>query len=238
MDWVIRNLPMIGGLTLQHLVLSLVPVALALVISLVLGYLLHLTGRAANPILAVTSVVYAIPSIALFVALPVVLGTKILDPVNIIVALTLYSVVLLNRNVVDGLRSVPEDVVDAATALGYGRIRRLLTVELPLAMPVILGGLRVVTVTNIAMVTVGAVIGTGALGQLFGIGFNTGYVVPILTGIVAVMLLALLADALILLVQRSFEPGREGLDTHDASALLLDQRTSQRRVETSSGGRR
>lgn len=209
MDWVIRNLPMIGQLTLEHLVLSLVPVAAALVISLVLGYLLHLTGRFANPILAATSVVYAIPSIALFVALPVVLGTRILDPVNIIVALTIYSVVLLNRNVVDGLRSVPSEVVDAATALGYGRMRRLLTVELPLAMPVVLAGLRVVTVTNIAMVTVGAVIGSGALGQLFGIGFNTGYLVPIVTGIVGVMLLALLADGAILLAQRTWFPGAE-----------------------------
>lgn len=204
MDWVIRNLPMIGELTVQHLVLSLVPVVAALVISLVLGYLLHLTGRFANPILAGTSVIYAIPSIALFVALPVILGTRILDPLNIIVALTLYSVVLLNRNVVDGLRSVPHEVTDAATALGYGRLRRLLTVELPLAMPVILSGLRVVTVTNIAMVTVGAVIGSGALGQLFGIGFGNGYLVPIITGIVAVMLLALLADGAILLVQRNW----------------------------------
>ncbi|MGD7707561.1 ABC transporter permease [Microlunatus sp. Y2014] len=199
----IDNIAMIGELTLQHLVLSLVPVALALLVSLVLGYLIHLTGRAASPVLAVSSVVYAIPSIALFVGLPVILGTRILDPINIIVALTIYSVALLNRSVVDGLRAVPAEVNQAATAMGYGRVRRLFGVELPLAMPVVLSGLRVVTVANIAMVTVGAVIGMGALGELFNIGFGSGFLTPIIVGIVAVMVLALLADGGILLLQRA-----------------------------------
>lgn len=202
MEWLGRSLPMIGQLLVEHLVLSLVPVVLALAISLVLGWLIERTGRIANGILAVTGTVYAIPSIALFVALPIFLGTQILDPVNIVVALTIYSVVLLNRSVVDGLRAVPAEVRQAATALGYGPTRRFFAVDLPLAMPVVLSGLRVVTVANIAMVTVGAVIGMGALGQLFSIGFNSGFLVPIVTGVVAVMALALLADGAIVAVQR------------------------------------
>ena len=202
MEWLGRSLPMIGRLLVEHLVLSLVPVVLALAISLVLGWLIARTGRIANGILAVTGTVYAIPSIALFVALPIFLGTQILDPLNIVVALTIYSVVLLNRSVVDGLRAVPAEVRQAATALGYGPTRRFFAVDLPLAMPVVLSGLRVVTVANIAMVTVGAVIGMGALGQLFSIGFNSGFLVPIVTGIVAVMALALLADGAIVAVQR------------------------------------
>lgn len=202
MDWIIRNLPLIGGLTRDHLWLALVPVVAALILSLIIGYLIHLSGRAANAVLAATGVIYAIPSIALFVALPVILGTRILDATNIIVALTIYSLVLLNRSVVDGLRAVPEETKQAATAMGFGPFRRLLRVELPLAMPVILSGLRVVTVSNIAMVTVGTVIGAGALGQLFSIGYNSGFLTPIVVGIVLVMLLALIFDGVILLAQR------------------------------------
>lgn len=206
MNWLNRSWPLIGSLTAQHALLSFAPVLLAMIISLVLGYLLHRTGRFANVLLAATGVVYAIPSIALFVTMPLILGTRILDPINIIVALTVYSTVLLNRSVVDGFRSVPTEAVQAAHAMGFGTIRRVLTVELPLALPVMLSGLRVVVVTNIAMVTVGAVIGMGALGQLFDLGFNSGYVVPILVGIACVMTMALLADGLILLIKNLLLP--------------------------------
>lgn len=206
MTWLSRSWPLIGELTAQHALLSFAPVLMAMIISLILGYLLHRTGRFANVLLAATGVVYAIPSIALFVTMPLILGTKILDPINIIVALTVYSTVLLNRSVVDGFRSVPDEARQAATAMGFGTLRRLLTVELPLALPVMLSGLRVVVVTNIAMVTVGAVIGMGALGQLFDLGFNTGYVVPIVVGIALVMIMALLADGLILLIKNLLLP--------------------------------
>ncbi|MDN5725216.1 MAG: ABC transporter permease [Propionibacteriales bacterium] len=206
MNWLSRSWPLIGELTAQHALLSFAPVLLAMVISLILGYLLHRTGRFANILLAATGVVYAIPSIALFVTMPLILGTRILDPINIIVALTVYSTVLLNRSVVDGFRSVPEEARQAATAMGFGTLRRLFAVELPLALPVMLSGLRVVVVTNIAMVTVGAVIGMGALGQLFDLGFNSGYVVPIVVGIALVMIMALLADGLILLIKNLLLP--------------------------------
>ena len=120
---------------------------LALVLALPHGYLVFRTGKGANPVLAVLGVIYSIPSLALFVALPVLLGTRILDPLNVVVALTIYSVALLVRSVVDGLRSVPEDVKQSASAVGFSRFGRLLRVELPLAMPVIFAGLRVVTGT-------------------------------------------------------------------------------------------
>ena len=165
--WVQRNLAMIAQLTGEHVILSIIPVLAAFVISIPLGYLVFRTGRFANVVLAVLGVVYAIPSLALFVVMPVILGTKILNPLNIVVALTIYSVALLVRSVVDGLRSVPATVNSSAAAVGFGRTRRLFRVELPLAMPVIFAGLRVVTVSNIALVSVGAVIGIGALGELF-----------------------------------------------------------------------
>ncbi len=152
-EWLNRNLAMIGGLLVEHVILALVPVVLAFVISLPLGYLVFKTGKPANVLLAILGVIYSIPSLALFVLMPLVLGTQILNPVNIAAALTVYSIALLIRSVVDGLRSVSPSVKQSASAMGYGSFRRLFGVELPLAMPVIFAGLRVVTVSNIALVS-------------------------------------------------------------------------------------
>lgn len=204
--WLNRNLTSIGSLTAQHALLAVVPVVVALVVSLPLGFLVFRTGKAANVILAVLGVIYSIPSLAMFVALPVLLGTQILNPVNIGVALAIYSVALLVRSVVDGLRSVPFAVKQSASAIGFGWFRRLVRVELPLAMPVIFAGLRVVTVSNIALVSVAVVVGGGALGQLFDTGFNRNFYTPIIVGLVLTVVLALLADAIILLVQRGALP--------------------------------
>jgi len=204
--WINRNLGYIGGLTAQHALLAVLPVLAALVVSVPLGFLVYRTGRAANAILSVLGVIYSIPSLALFVALPVLLGTQILDPVNIAVALAIYSVALLVRSVVDGLRSVPSSVKQSASAVGFGWFARLVKVELPLAMPVVFSGLRVVTVSNIALVSVAVVVGGGALGQLFDTGFNRNFYTPIVVGLVLTLLLALVADAIILLIQRGTLP--------------------------------
>nr|WP_239579297.1 ABC transporter permease subunit [Microlunatus panaciterrae] len=200
----------IGDLLLQHAVLAILPVLAALVVALPIGYLVYRTGPVANGFLSVFGVIYSIPSLALFVALPVILGTQILDPLNIAVALAIYSAALLVRSVVDGLRSVPADVKQSATSVGFGAARRLLRVELPLAMPVIFAGLRVVTVSNIALVSVAAVVGGGALGQLFDRGFRNSFYTPIIVGLVLTLILALLADALILLIQRGALPWARG----------------------------
>ena len=143
-------------------------------------------------------------------ALPLVLGTSILSPLNVAVALAIYSVALLVRSVVDGLRSVPASVKQSATAVGFGWLRRLARVELPLAMPVIFAGLRVVTVSNIALVSVAAMIGSGALGKLFDRGLASRFYTPLIVGLVLSVLLALLADALILLIQRNSQPWARG----------------------------
>jgi osmoprotectant transport system permease protein len=204
--WIQNNLPDIASLLGQHVVLAVVPVLAALVIALPLGYAVFRTGRGANPILAVLGVIYSIPSLALFVALPLVLRTTILNPLNVAVALTIYSVALLVRSVVDGLRSVPDDVKQSASAVGYGRWGRLVRVELPLAMPVVFAGLRVVTVSNIALVTVAVLVASGGLGQLFLRGYNSIFYTPLIVGLVLTVALALLADAVILLIQRGALP--------------------------------
>ena len=208
--WIDRNLPLIGRLLLEHVALAVLPVLAALLVSLPLGYLVFRTGRLANFLLALLGVVYSIPSLALFVALPLVLGTRILDRLNIAVALAIYSVALLVRSVVDGLRSVPDSVKQSASAVGYGSVRRLLAVEFPLAMPVIYAGLRVVTVSNIALVSVAVIVGGGGLGVLFDRGLRNEFYTPILTGLVLSLLLALVADALILLAQRRSLPWFRG----------------------------
>jgi osmoprotectant transport system permease protein len=204
--WIQRNLAMIGNLLVDHIILSVLPVLIALVISLPLGFLVFKTKRVANVILAFLGVIYSIPSLALFVMMPLILGTKILNPVNIVAALAIYSIALLVRSVVDGLRSVPASVKQSASAVGYGWLRRLFRVELPLAMPVIYAGLRVVTVSNIALVSVAVLIGSGALGKLFDLGFGSFFYTPIIVGLVLMLALALVADALILLIQRGTLP--------------------------------
>lgn len=205
-EWLNRNLEMIGRLLVEHMILALVPVVLAFLISLPLGYLVFRTGKVSNSLLAVLGVIYSIPSLALFVLMPLLLGTQILNPVNIAVALAIYSTALLVRSVVDGLRSVSPLVKQSASAVGYGSVRRLFGVELPLAMPVIFAGLRVVTVSNIALVSVAALVGSGALGKLFDLGFGSDFYTPIIVGIVLTVVLALAADAVILLLQRGSLP--------------------------------
>jgi osmoprotectant transport system permease protein len=204
--WIERNLSMIGSLLVEHVVLAVLPVLIAFVVSLPLGFLVHKTKRAANLILAFLGVIYSIPSLALFVMMPLILGTKILDPVNIVVALAIYSTALLVRSVVDGLRAVPPAVRQSATAVGYGWPRRLFKVEFPLAMPVIFAGLRVVTVSNIALVSVAVLVGSGALGKLFDLGFASYFYTPIIIALILMLTLSLIFDAVILLIQRGTLP--------------------------------
>jgi osmoprotectant transport system permease protein len=191
----------------DHIWLAFLPVAIAFVLSLPIGWAVVRFGWLRHPILTLSSIIYTVPSLALLLVLPVVLSTSILDPLNFVVALTLYSLALLVRTVADGLESVDDQVIQSATAMGYRPTRRWFTVELPLAMPVILSGLRVATVANVSMVTVAALIGIGGLGQLFTRGFQLGfYMPPIAIGLVLSVALALAADTVIVLVQRFVTP--------------------------------
>ena len=192
---------------LQHIWLALVPVAIAFVLSLPLGWLVVQFRWARHPMLTASSVVYTIPSLALLLLLPGLIGTGVLDPLNVVIALSLYSLALLVRTTADGLDSVEPQAIQAATAMGYTPFRRWFSVELPLAMPVVLAGLRVATVANISMVTVAALLGIDSLGSLFTRGFQLGfYIPPIVIGLVLSVLLALVADFAIVLTQRALTP--------------------------------
>ena len=196
----------IGDLLLRHLYLAGVPLLLGLLISLPLGWLATRYRWLAPPMIAGTSLLYTIPSLALFILLPLLLGTQILDDANVLVAMTLYTIALLTRTVVDGLGSVPGATRQAATAMGYGELRRTVVVDLPLAVPVITAGLRVAAVSNVSIVSVAALIGVSQLGQLFTEGFNRNDMGPILVGIVTCMVLAIALDAGIALLSRALTP--------------------------------
>jgi osmoprotectant transport system permease protein len=190
----------------EHVVMSIVPVVLALCFSIPLGWWAARRPALTSMLLSMGGIAYSIPSIALFIVLPLVFGYQIISLTNIIVALTIYSTALLVRNVIDGLESVPDDVRLSATALGYGRLGRLTSVELPVAVPVITAGLRVVTVTNVSMVSVGALIGKGGLGNLFMEGLRSDFMAPIVVGLVLSVLLALALDGMLVLGQRWLTP--------------------------------
>jgi osmoprotectant transport system permease protein len=206
MHYLLTHLHAAWGLTVVHLRLSLLPVLIGLVISVPLGVLVQRAPVPRRLTTATASVVFTIPSLALFVVLPVIIGTRILDEANVIVALTAYTTALLVRAVLEALDAVPMQVRDAATAVGYPPTKRIVKVELPLSIPVLIAGLRVVVVTNIAMVSVGSVIGIGGLGTWFTMGYQTNKSDQIIAGIIVLLLLAIIIDLLIVLAGRLVTP--------------------------------
>ena len=206
MHYLLTHLPAAWMLTVIHLRLSLVPVLAGLAIALPWGVLVWRRAVLRRLTTVTASVVFTIPSLALFVVLPLIIPTRILDEANVIVALTLYATALLVRAVFEALDAVPWHVRDAATALGYRPITRLLKVELPLSIPLLVAGLRVVVVTNISMVSVGAVIGIGGLGTWFTEGYQANKSDQIVAGIIAILILAFVVDMLIMLAGRLATP--------------------------------
>jgi osmoprotectant transport system permease protein len=201
------------GLTLDHIYLAGLPLVIGLLLAIPLGWLALRRAWLYGPLIASTGLLYTIPSLALFILLPGILGTRILDPVNVVVAMTLYTIALLTRTVADGLSSVPDNVRQAATAMGFSTLRRLFQVELPLAVPVIAAGLRVAAVSNVSIVSVAALVGVQQLGILFTEGFNRNAMGPIIVGVVACLFLALLFDAIILTVSKLLTPWQSAVST-------------------------
>jgi osmoprotectant transport system permease protein len=206
MSWIVDHLGDIYSYSVQHAWLAGVPLVLGLALAIPLGWLARRAAWLYTPLVVGTGLLYTIPSLALFILMPLILGTRILDPVNVIVAMTVYTVALLTRTVADALGAVPDDVIAAATAMGLGPLRRLLTVELPLAVPVVAAGLRVAAVSNVSIVSVAALIGVPQLGSLFTDGFYRDFLAPIVAGLVASILLALLFDGVIILLARMLTP--------------------------------
>src|SRR5690349_9105713 len=206
MQYLFTHLDALWTLTVIHLRLSLVPILLGLIIAVPLGALVQRTTALRRITTLTASIIFTIPSLALFVVLPLIIPTRILDEANVIVALTLYTVALLVRAVPEALDAVSPAVLDAATAVGYKPLARMLKVELPLSIPVLIASLRVVAVTNISMVAVGSVIGIGGLGTWFTEGYQSNKSDQIIAGIIAIFVLAIVIDTLIMLVGRLITP--------------------------------
>lgn len=219
MNWVVDNLPVVGTYLLAHLLQTAPAIAASLLLAVPIAVLAQRIRALRGILVAGSSLAYAVPSLALFVVLPAVLGTGIREPINVVVALTIYGLALLVPATVDAFDAVDPRVLDAAASMGMGAVRRLLTVELPLAGPAMLAALRVVTVSTVSLTTVGAVLGVRSLGWLFTDGFQRGITAEILTGLVATVLLALLLDALVVAAGRAVMPWtRRGARPGDGSA--------------------
>ncbi|MCX3063260.1 ABC transporter permease [Streptomyces beihaiensis] len=189
--------------TVQHIGITAASVAIGVLISLPLA-LLARRGRAfAGPVLGVTTVLYSIPSLAMFSLLLPLFG---LSAALVITGLVLYSLTILVRNTLAGLQAVPEEVKEAARGMGYGPLRLLWEVELPLALPALLAGVRIATVSTVALTTVGSIVDYGGLGTLIVDGLDSDFKAQVLTASVLCVALAVAADLLLLGLQRRLTP--------------------------------
>ena len=191
MTWVSENPDALLAAFLQHLSLVGTALAISLAIALPLGIWSARRPALHRAVLAITGILYTVPALALFALLIPLMG---LGRVPAVTAIVLYSLLVLTRNVAVGLQGVPADVIDAADGMGFGRARRLLWIELPLAAPVIIAGIRLTLVTQISVATVGAFIGAGGLGDLIFQGITQDIGEKVVAGALCASLLAIAAD--------------------------------------------
>ncbi|ODT23016.1 ABC transporter permease [Microbacterium sp. SCN 69-37] len=227
MNWVVNNLDLIGGLTLAHLRQSAIAIVAAFVIALPLGWVAWRYTALRGSVLTTIGLLYTIPSLGLFALLWAVFGIPYLSENNLIIALTVYGVAIMTRSVTDGLDSVDAATRDAAIAVGYGPWRRFWTVDLPLAGPVLLAGLRVTATSTIALATVGILIGVENLGYLFTNGLQRRIIPEVLAGVVIVVLIALLFDLLLVLAGRLLMPWAPRRDGSRAERRALRRFASE-----------
>ncbi|MDP8904608.1 MAG: ABC transporter permease [Chloroflexota bacterium] len=208
-DWVMGNLDQIWARLVQHVSLTLIAVAIGFAISFGLALLVHRRRVLLGPLSSATATLYTIPSLALFALLWPATGFN--SELTATTALVSYTLFILLRNMVAGLDGVPDELRETATALGYTRWQRLWRVELPLALPLIVAGVRVATVTTVGLVTVAAIIGLGGLGALIlsGLRSFSTFVTPLYVGAFLSLALALLADVVLLTLQRRLTPWAE-----------------------------
>jgi osmoprotectant transport system permease protein len=204
--WLRANWPQIFELAGAHLALSVPAILASVLIAVPIGRLAYRRPAIGGPLLGAATLMYAIPALPLLIIIPVVLGVPLRSSATMITALTVYGVALLVRTAADAFGSVDARVREAAVAVGHSPRSVFWRVELPLATPVLLSGVRVVTVSTVSLVTIGALIGVPSLGTLLTDGFQRGIPSEVATGVVVTMLLALLLDALLLAAGRAAAP--------------------------------
>ena len=210
MRWTLGNLDLIGSLTLNHVRLSIIPIVASFVLSIPLGWLANRNRALRSVVITGGSLLFTIPSLPLFVILPLIIPTRVLDETNLVVALTIYGVAIMARSAADALASVEAPTLDASTAIGFSPRARFFRVELPLAGPVLLAGIRIVSVSTIALVSVGVIIGSANLGYLFQNGKQRGILEEVVVGILISLLLAGVFDLIIVAIGKALMPWNTG----------------------------
>jgi osmoprotectant transport system permease protein len=195
--------------TVEHIAITVISVLVGVVIAFPLALLARRLPRLESAILGFSTGIYTIPSLALF---PLLVPFTGLSPTTVVIGLALYALTILVRAMLEGLRAVPAEVRESATGLGYGPTKLLFRVELPLALPVIMAGLRVATVSTVALTTVGSLVAYGGLGNLIKDGVNTNFRAELFSAAVLCVLLAIVLDVLIVLMQRLLTPWTRGVD--------------------------
>jgi osmoprotectant transport system permease protein len=206
-DWVSNHLDVIGASLAQHIELTIIAVGIGSLIALPLGLLAWRDRLLRAPVFSVTGILYTIPSLALFSLLIPFTGLSVLTAE---IGLVSYTLLILIRNIVTGLDAVPGDVREAAQGMGYRPLKQLTEVEFPLAVPAIIAGVRIATVTTIGLVTVTALIGEGGLGSLIYDGLLRDFKTPLVVGTVLSVALAVVADLSLSGLQRLITPWARG----------------------------
>lgn len=211
LDWIADNADAIAGRLWEHVQMTVIAVVIGFFLSFALAMLVRRFPRLYGPVIGISGTLYSIPSLALFALLIPFSGVSL---VTAEIALVSYTLLILVRNIVAGLESVPPDVIEAAEAMGYTRAQRFWRVEVPIALPVIVAGLRIATVTTVGLVTVTTLIGLGGLGYLIvNGGIARFFPTSIYTGVVLAVALAVAADVLFLALQRRLTPWARGQAT-------------------------
>lgn len=206
MNWLTANWQQVLELTRDHLLLSVPAILISVLVAVPIGRLAYRRPRIGGPLLGAATLLYAIPALPLLIIIPAILGIPLRSQATMIIALSVYGVALLVRTAADAFSSVDPRVRDAAIAIGNSPRSVFWRVDLPLAIPVLLSGIRVVTVSTIGLVTIGALIGVPSLGSLLTDGFQRGIAAEVATGVIATVLLALLLDAALLALGRLVTP--------------------------------
>lgn len=189
--------------TVQHLQITVLSVVFGVLVAFPLALLARRLPPLETTILGMATAIYTIPSLALF---PLLVPFTGLSTTTVVIGLALYALTILVRSMLEGLRSVPEEVRESAVGLGYGATRLLVQIELPLALPVIMAGLRVATVSTVALTTVGALVAYGGLGNLIMDGVSTNFRAELMTAAILCVVIAVLLDVLVVVAQRLLTP--------------------------------
>jgi osmoprotectant transport system permease protein len=232
MSWVLSHLGEIWTLTVAHVGLAVPAILIGFVVSVPIGYLASRSRVASSVLLTLGNVLYTIPGIALVVLVPVAAGLAILNPANVVIALLIYAVAIMIRSASDAFTSVSADVRQSASAQGFSAVQRFWRVELPLAGPVLLAGIRVVSVSTVSLATVGALVGIPSLGNLFTDAFQRQFPLEAVVGLVAVLVLAAVFDVVLSGIGRLLMPWNRGVSVRGRNRARLEALPTKPPVRT------